>query len=40
MVDIIVKFFQRLDRPKGCILNDGRIERDEVIFDGLRRLVW
>ena len=36
MKNIIVKF-ERLDRPKGCILNDGRIERDEVIFDRLRR---
>jgi hypothetical protein len=36
IVDIIVRF-ERLDRPKGRILNDGRIERDEVIFHRMRR---
>ena len=36
IVDIIVRF-ERLDRPKSCILNDGLIERDEVTFDGMGR---
>lgn len=36
IVDILVRF-ERLDRPKSRMIHDGRIERDEITFDGMRR---
>ena len=36
IVDIVVKF-ERLDRPKSRIVHDGKIERDFITFDGMRR---
>ena len=35
LVDILVRF-ERLDRPKSCILNDGRIDRGNI-FLGLHK---
>ena len=35
IVDIIVRF-ERLDRPKSRIIHDGRIERDDIVFGGMR----
>lgn len=35
IVDIVVRF-ERLDRPKSRIIHDGRIERDDIVFNGMR----
>ena len=37
LVDIIVRF-ERLDRPKSSIINDGRIDREFVVFYKLKLL--